>query len=469
MTSGNSTDEPLATGNQEARERLGRMADGFLLHDREILARQDDSVVRIAGGGAVFLRRARGYAPVPLSLPVPSPVPLLAVGPHLKSTFALVSGGTAFVSQHLGDLESVETLDHFHDTLARFQRLFRIHPEVVVRDLHPGYLSTRLAKELAEDWGCESAMPVQHHHAHVAAVLAEHGESGPVVGVSFDGTGYGEDGRVWGAEILDADLVSFRRMGHLRYAPLPGGEAAVRNPWRTAAGYLSLEPEREGDFELAFRGVSDRERETVGIQARRRVNAPLASSMGRLFDAAAAVLGLRGRCAYEGQAAMEMEALASGNPPGAPVGRAILPFPWARDPSGLLVMDPLPLLAALGESRQAGEEAERLALSFHQAVIRTTREMVMEVCRVMGRDTVALGGGVFQNAILLEGLAGTLEDAGLRVLVPGLLSPNDGAISYGQAAVAAARLAGGQEVPPSRVRAHRSADSSISEALKGGR
>lgn len=437
MTSGNPSDEPIAVGNEEARQRLGGLADGFLLHDREIVTRCDDSVVRLVGGAPLFLRRARGYAPLPLSLPVPSPVPLLAVGPHQKNTFTLVSGDIAYPSQHVGELDSLEAMGHFRDALARYLDIFRFRPELVVRDLHPGYLSTRMAFELAEEWGCGVPMAVQHHHAHVAAVLAEHGETGPAVGVAYDGTGYGEDGRVWGGEVMVAELKAFRRVGHLRYAPLPGGEAAVRNPWRTALGYLSMEPERAGDFELAFHRVSHQEREVVGSQAQRGVNAPMASSMGRLFDAAAAVLGVRDRCGYEGQAAMELEAVAASGP------SLPLPFPWMADASGMHIMDPLPLLSALGRARQEGEGVAGLARAFHDAVIRTTRGLVGEVCREACLDTVVLAGGVFQNAILLEGLASALEEDGFRVLIPRALSPNDGAVSYGQAAVAAARLSEG--------------------------
>jgi hydrogenase maturation protein HypF len=440
MTSGNVSEEPIAAGVEEARGRLGGIADGFLLHDREIVTRVDDSVVRVVHGAPLLLRRARGYAPVPVSLPVPSPLPLLAVGPHLKNTFALVEGDQAYLSQHLGDLEDVETMDLFRETLDRFRHLFRIRPRAIVRDLHPGYLSTRLADDVAQELGCGEPFAVQHHHAHVAAVLGEYGEVAPVVGVAYDGTGYGEDGRVWGAEVLEADLEGYRRLAHLRYAPLPGGEAAVRNPWRTAAGYLALEPDRAEDFREAFRGVGARERAVATTQAVRGVNAPLASSMGRLFDAAAAVLGHRRECSYEGQAAMEMEALARGGN-GDPGGGPGLPFPWVKESGGMVIMDPLPLLSELGRRRLAGEDAGLLAHSFHRAVIRTTREVVLEACAETGRDTVVLSGGVFQNRLLTEGLGESLERAGLRVLLPRALSPNDGSISYGQAAVASACLA----------------------------
>ena len=430
MTSGNRSDEPIATGNEEALARLRGIADGFLLHDREILARYDDSVLRMSRDQPVFLRRARGYAPLPLGLPVASPRPLVAVGPHLKNTLTLVHGRKAYVSQHVGDLESLETLAHFRATLENARRLFRVEPEIAVRDRHPGYLSTRVAEEL----GLERTIAVQHHHAHIAAVLAEHGETGPVVGVAYDGTGYGDDGRTWGAEILIADLVGYRRFGHLRYAPLPGGDLAARTPWRVALGYLSIRPEFRTVLASAFEGVDPRERDLVEQQVARSVNSPLASSMGRLFDAAAAVIGLRQVAHYEGQAAMELEALA---------GRRVAtehPCEFIEQEDGW-ILDPLPLLGALGVCRQRGADPADLAADFHASVAWATAELVHRAVESTGVRTVALGGGVFQNARLLGSLEERLGRAGLRVLVPRSLSPNDGAISYGQAAVAAATLA----------------------------
>ncbi|NOT09949.1 MAG: carbamoyltransferase HypF, partial [Gemmatimonadales bacterium] len=337
MTSGNRSEEPIAMGNAEAIRRLTGVADTFLLHDREIVTRIDDSVVRIVGDRPVLLRRARGYAPLPLALPLAAPVPLVAVGAHLKSTFALAHGRKAYVSQHLGDLDSVETLEHWRATLAAYRHLFRIRPEVAVCDLHAGYLSTRVARE----FGLDRTIVVQHHHAHIAAVLAEHGETGPVLGVAFDGTGAGDDGTVWGGEFLVADLVGYRRVGHLLPAPLPGGDLAARTPWRAALGYLSVEPGFRDAFATAFTGVDHSELAVAERQIDRRVNAPLASSAGRLFDAAAAVIGLRRAASYEGQAAMELEALAARRP--------ATEYPSRLVESGeRLILDPLPLLAVLG-------------------------------------------------------------------------------------------------------------------------
>ncbi|MDT8435246.1 MAG: carbamoyltransferase HypF [Gemmatimonadota bacterium] len=456
MTSGNRSELPIATANEEARRDLGDIADAFLLHDREIVSRYDDSVLRPIGGAPAFLRRARGYAPLPVRLPVPAERPLLAVGPHLKNTFALASGDRAWISQHVGDLENLETLAHWRAALAHFEALFRIAPEVLVRDAHPGYLSTRLAEELAAERGAGPPLVVQHHHAHVAATAAEHGETGSVVGLAFDGTGYGEDGHVWGAETLVADLVSFRRAARLRYAPLPGGDLAARRPWRAALGYLSLAPGEEPAFREALRGVPAEERALAARQAERGVNAPLASSMGRLFDAAAAVLGIRRACAYEGQAAMVLEARAAAclrgaDEPDAASGQRLreraaerrvpeLPFPEACE-DGLRVWDPLPLLAALGRRRAEGGGVAALAAAFHLAVADRAATTARDVAAEAGLDTVVLGGGTFQNALLVPMVRDALRGWGLRVLVPSALGANDGGVSYGQAAVAAARLA----------------------------
>jgi len=432
MTSGNLSDEPIAIGNAEGRARLRDIADLFLLHDREILSRIDDSVARVVDGVPLLLRRARGYAPLALRLPIPSPRPLLAVGPQLKNTFTLVRGSAAHVSPHIGDLDSIESLEHFRAALARYQDLFRIAPEVAVRDLHPGYLSTRVAEEL----GLSRTIAVQHHHAHIAAVAAEHGVTTSVVGLAFDGTGLGDDGHVWGAETLVADLNGYRRAAHMRYVPLPGGDLAAREPWRVALGYLSLDPGVADAFALAFRDVGPNQRATAERQIARRLNAPLASSMGRLFDAASAVLGLRRRATYEGQAAMELEALAGARP------AHPLPFP-VRETGGSFVFDPIPLLAALGEQRQRGVDAGLLAARFHESVVSAAAEVAGAVADNSGIDVVALGGGSFQNARLLSGVRGRLEARGLTVLMPRQLGPNDGAISFGQAAIAASLLSRG--------------------------
>ena len=430
MTSGNLSEEPIAIDNADALERLGRIADGFLLHDRGIVSRYDDSVVRVAEGRTIHLRRARGFAPLPLALPVAPPVPLLAVSAHLKNTFTLVHGRAAYVSQHIGDLENLETLRHFRDTVDRWSSLFAVTPEAAACDLHPGYLSTRIAEELK----LRPLIRVQHHHAHIAAILAEHQETRRVIGVAFDGTGYGEDGHVWGAEFLIADLAGYRRFAHLRYAPLPGGDLAAREPWRAALGYLTLEPAARRAFAVAFDGVPATARDLADAQTRCHLNAPLASSMGRLFDAAAAILGVQNGRQYEGQAAMRLEALA-----GRRAGHAIV-MPADAGNDGTVVIDPLPLLVALGERRQAGADPADLAADLHETIAAMTTRLVVRAREETGIDLAALGGGVFQNARLVSTIDTALTARRFRVLHPRRLGPNDGAISYGQAAVAAARL-----------------------------
>ncbi|MGE0159979.1 MAG: carbamoyltransferase HypF [Gemmatimonadales bacterium] len=431
MTSGNASDEPIATGNDEARVRLRAIADAFLLHDREIVARYDDSLVRVVDDRAVLLRRSRGHAPMPIRLPVPARDALLAVGPHLKNTFTLAQGGDAYVSQHVGDLENLETIEHFRASLSRFRTLFRVEPKWVVRDLHPGYLSTRIAAES----GLPELEPVQHHHAHIAAVMGEHGVTDRVLGLAFDGTGHGTDGHVWGCELLEADLREFRRLAHLRYAPMPGGDLAARSPWRALLGYAWLDADGGSWADAALAGLPAAELALVRRQLRQNVNAPRASSLGRLFDAAAAVIGLRARSAYEGQAAMELESVAAS-------GEAeVLPFPVLRDAASCLQLDPVPLLVSLASAKAAGATMPELAARFQTTVAEAASTLAIELCEERGLTRVALGGGCFQNAVLLSAVRRRLEDAGLSVLTPMTLGPNDGAISYGQAVVAAARMA----------------------------
>jgi hydrogenase maturation protein HypF len=367
---------------------------------------------------------------MPLRLPVALREPLLAVGPHLKNTFTLAQGDDAYVSQHIGDLENLETLEHFRASLARFRALFRIEPRWVVRDLHPGYLSTRIAAES----GLPELEPVQHHHAHVAAVMGEHGVTERVLGLAFDGTGYGVDGHVWGFELLEADLRRFRRLAHLRYAPLPGGDLAARSPWRSLVGYASLDDDGGTWADAALAAAPPAELALVRQQVRRAVNSPHASSLGRLFDAAAALIGVRSESAYEGQAAMELEAVSG------PDG-ALLPFPVLRDGRPCLELDPVPLLAALAAAQEQGVPAPELAARFHATVAGRVSELAIELCEARGLRRVALGGGCFQNGLLLKAIVRQLDEAGLVVMTPLALGPNDGAVSYGQAVVSAARIA----------------------------
>ncbi len=436
MTSGNRSGCPIAVSNAEAREQLGDIADALLLHDREILDRYDDSVIRPARDAPIVVRRARGYAPAGLPLPVPAAEPLLAVGAHLKSTVTLATGDRAYVSQHLGDLETLETAEHFDRTRRRMQDALRVEPRVVVHDTHPGYLSTRMA----DRFPAEHRLGVQHHHAHVAAVMAEHGLTGPVLGLALDGTGYGDDGHIWGGELLLATLTSYERVGHLRYLPLPGGDLAVQSPWRSALGALSCAPGAESAFANALAGVPAEELDLARGQIHHHINTPLASSMGRLFDAAAAVLGVRRVAQYEAQAAMELEALA-GSRPAAERDLAI------AETDGRDVVDFVPLLVHLGWLWQRGANVADLAADCHATVAWGMSNLVLRAVERTGVRTVALCGGVFQNARLLASITRRLRDAKLEILVPRRLGPGDGAISYGQAAVGAAWLATGTGNP----------------------
>ena len=337
LTSGNVSDEPIAYRDADALARLGGIADAFLTHDRAIHIRTDDSVARAFRGRPMLIRRSRGYVPEPVRVARGFPRPVLACGAELKNTFCLAQGRHAFVSHHIGDLENAETLRSFTEGIEHFRRLFDIDPRVVAHDLHPEYLSTKYAVELAED-GQVQLEGVQHHHAHIASCLADNGADGPVIGVAFDGTGYGTDGTIWGGEFLLADLAGFERGGHLAPVPMPGGAAAIRQPWRMAAAYLAADAEAQAAPEGLDVVRRNRARwPAVVAMARRGVNSPLTSSAGRLFDAAAAVLGVRDAINYEGQAAVELEQRADPaggrRLPGRPGGGRSVPGPGPRSPA----------------------------------------------------------------------------------------------------------------------------------------
>lgn len=451
MTSANLADEPLVTDDDEARTRLAGIADAFLSHDRRIRARYDDSVLRVVDGRPAMLRRGRGHAPTAVPLPVPAARPLLAVGAELKHTFTLARGSSAHVSPHGGDLEDLATHDAFTEGLAHLGRLLALEPELVVHDLHPEYLSTKLARARFRP---ERRMVVQHHHAHVASCAAEHGLTGQVLGVAYDGLGMGDDGTFWGGEVLLADLTGYRRLARFGRAPLPGGALAVRRPLRMALGYLLAAEEVPGtagaagaapghglDPELWHawaRRVEPRELAAVTTQVRRGLNAPVASSAGRLFDAAAALLGLRDVAEYEAQAAVDLERAAG------QVAAEPLPYRLERV-DGLLVYDPRPTLAALlagGPPETAGAAVPRLAAALHETVVEVTAELLAEARRATGVSTACLSGGVLQNRRLATSLRRRLGSDGFEVLTNEAVPCNDGGISYGQAAVAAARTAG---------------------------
>jgi hydrogenase maturation protein HypF len=432
MTSGNVSDEPIAFENGDARWRLGSIADLLLVHDRPIETRTDDSVVRvIAGRRPLFVRRSRGYVPASVPLPDRAERPILACGAELKNTFCVAKGSRAWVSHHIGDLQNYETLRSFTDGIEHFERLFAVAPEVVAHDLHPEYLSTKYALERP---GVE-LIGVQHHHAHLAAVLAEHSEHGTAVGAIFDGTGYGTDGTVWGGELLVGDLAEFRRAGALRAVRLPGGERAIRQPWRMACAWL-LAAGGDGELPPALRGaVEPRAWAQVAALVETGTVSPLTSSVGRLFDAVAALCGLRATVNYEGQAAIELEAACDPGESGS------YPMPLVEE-DGFLVVDAAATIGAIAADVDARVSAGSIASRFHTALAAATVSACSRIAHSCGTDLVVLAGGVFQNRRLVEAVTAGLEADGLRVLLPKRLPPGDGAISYGQAAVAARRLAG---------------------------
>jgi len=430
MTSGNTSDEPIATGNAEALGRLAGIADAFLLHDRDIYTRYDDSVVRHTPDvGVEFIRRARGYAPFPLEAPFESDVDILAAGPEQKNTFCLLTGSHAFVSQHIGDMENAETLAAFERTIALYGRLFRVRPEIVAYDLHPEYLSTKHALALGLP-----AVGVQHHHAHIASVTAEHGVRDRVLGVALDGTGYGSDGTIWGGEWLAADWAVSERVGHLRQLPLPGGAAAIRRPARMALGALAECGllDHPGARPLRSR-LADGEESTILAMIAHGLNTPRTSSMGRLFDAVAALAGVRDDALYEGQAAIELEALADRTAAGS------YAFGTIESADGVLVVDSAPVLAAALDDVAAGVGAPAISTRFHRAVVAAVVETCTRLAPSLGTRTVALSGGVFMNRLVVAGAVRGLRDAGLTPLVHRQLPANDGGVAFGQAVVAWAR------------------------------
>lgn len=440
MTSGNVSDEPIAYDDTDAAERLAGIADLVVSHDRPIHVRTDDSVVRSLGGmraPPLMIRRSRGYVPASVDLPLDAP-PLLACGAELKSVFCLAKGRRAWPGHHIGDLKNWETLRSFREGVEHFEALFAVEPEVVAHDLHPEYLSTKYALERPD----VDLVGVQHHHAHLAACLAEHGVCGVAVGAVFDGTGYGIDGGVWGGEILVGDLRSFERAAWLWPVRLPGGDRAVEEPWRMACAWLveTLGAEPPLPATLAGRVDEERWRQVASLCAAGSDLAPVTTSMGRLFDAVAALCGLRPTVSYEGQAAVELEALAIRA--SASVGD---PYPL---PLTDCVLDGRVLVEAVLRDLKEGIEVETVAGRFHRGVAAGTAAALVSVASARGLDTAVLSGGVFQNRLLLTETAALLREEGLRVLVPERLPPNDGGIAYGQAAVAAALRQSSGELSP---------------------
>lgn len=456
MTSGNLSEEPIETDDGLAWEHLvaAGIADALLGNDRAILSRYDDSVVRVVDGAVMPVRRARGYAPQPLPLPALDGAPscVLACGPQQKATIALTREGangeaTCFVSQHIGDVENGGTFDAWNAARTRLEDLFDLAPAALACDVHPNYLSSQWAREQARKCNLP-LVEVQHHHAHIASVMAEAIAAGQlttderVLGIAFDGTGAGTDGTIWGGEFLVAGLADFERAAHLRTWALPGGAASVRDARRNAFALLSELGllEHPGAARL-LDGLDEQTRSVTATMIERGINSPRTSSMGRLFDAAAAILGICDKATYEGEPAIELEAAAWRALGGKPVrldGNHTGVFTSADDSPTL---DPQPLIEALLNGIEAGAPADRLALGFHIAITHATTRVACEICAREGLDTVALSGGVFMNRLLLQLLTHELKNAGLAVLVPHALPVNDGCIAYGQAAIARARLA----------------------------
>lgn len=421
MTSANPHGEPLVTGNDEAFGRLGGIADALLLHDRDIVVRCDDSVRR-GGGGARFIRRARGYVPRAIKLPQAGPS-VLAVGGWFKNTVCVTRGDEAFVSQHVGDLDNAAACGFFEETVAHLLHILDVEPAIVAHDLHPDFHSTRFAASFAAERGIP-AVGVQHHHAHIAAVCAEHGIAGPVLGLALDGVGLGSDGAAWGGELLHVEGAHCERLGHLPLLPLPGGDVAAREPWRMAAAVLHT---LGRTVEIPRRFADEAGAATVAAMLARGLNCPPTSSAGRLFDAAAGLLGVRRRASYEGQAAMLLEGLAAGHGP-------VPPWPAWRltDEGGLDLMPLLDRLCSAGD----GSDRARYAAHFHATLSAALTDWVAQAARQQGGDTVVAAGGCLLNRLLAEGLRVGCVGRGLQLLEARQLPPNDGGLSLGQAWVA---------------------------------
>jgi len=428
MTSGNVSEEPIAINNREAVQRLGGIADVLLVHNRDILRRCDDSVVRQFSGRVRQIRRSRGYAPAPVALREKTPA-ILAVGGELKNTVCITRGREAFLSQHVGDLENSAAYDFFREAIEHLSRILEVQPSVIAHDLHPEYLSTKwaLAQQDARLIG------VQHHHAHIAACMAENQLGGQVLGFALDGTGYGTDGQIWGGEALLAQFDTFERVGQFSYVPLPGGAAAIREPWRMAVSYLY---DAFGDAALALeipftRRIDRRKAEFVAKMIARKINSPLTSSCGRLFDAVAALLGIRHTVSYEAQAAAELEMHARSSS-----DAAAYPFEIYRQEDRWQI-GARPSIAAIVEDIQRGVPLGTISRRFHNALVETLALLASKLRESSSLNRICLSGGTFQNELLLDGLSRKLEDAGFEVFTHSVVPAGDGGLSLGQAAIAA--------------------------------
>ncbi len=432
LTSGNRSDEPIVVDDADALARLGAIADVFCTHDRPIHVRIDDSVTRVVDDHQIVVRRARGLAPRPVHFAAGFPRHTLACGAQLKATVCLGRDDVAFVSQHLGDLSEFETVVAYEAAIDHLGALFGIEPVVVAHDLHPDMASSAYAQRIAAVAGDDlETVAVQHHHAHIASCLADNARDDAVIGIAFDGLGLGADGSIWGGEVLHADLTDFRRLGHLRTVPLPGGDTAIREPWRLAAMHLASVLDVDAIEAMDVFARNRAQWSTVGSMAAGGVNTPLTSSAGRLFDAVASILGIRDRVSYEGQAAIELEQRASTD------HRGSYPFQLTDDEP--FVIDTAPLIGAVASDLTDGAPVEVIAAGFHNAVVDLMVASATRARQETGLATVALSGGVFQNALLVARATAALGDAGFDVLVHRRVPPNDGGISLGQAAIVAAR------------------------------
>jgi len=442
MTSANPSDEPIVIDNEEAIERLAGLAGYFLMHDRDIFVQNDDTVARVVNDEPVMVRRSRGYAPRPVFLENPSECNVLACGPELKNTVCLLKGRNAFLSQHIGDLKTAETFAVFKKTVEHMERIFEIKPQIIAHDLHPDYLSTRYAMDLRDDEdGTVQFVGVQHHHAHIVSCMAECGIEGPVIGISLDGTGYGEDGRIWGGEILVADEVSYRRAGHFEYVPMPGGDAVIKEPWRMALSYLYHVYGGElWDLDIDFIREIDREKSQVLLSMiDAGVNSILTSSCGRLFDAVAALAGVRHTITYEGQAACELEGIMADEDAGS--------YPFALlgegrgDPDQSFVLSFKNTIRAIVDDLRRGVNTGETSRKFHRTIADSLKKSCVRVRKSDGLNRVALSGGVFQNVYLLGTLSAELAALGFDVYRHSLAPNNDGCVALGQAVIAARRAA----------------------------
>jgi len=433
MTSGNLSEEPIATENDEALRRLAGIADYFLLHNRDIYIRNDDSVYRMIQEKPYPVRRSRGYAPAPVFLKREMPS-VFACGAELKNTVCVTKGNRAFLSQHIGDVENYETLTSFEHTYRHLCMVLDVKPAVVAYDLHPEYLSTKYALEELNE---KPLVGVQHHHAHIASCMAEHHLDEPVIGIALDGTGYGTDGTLWGGEVLLADLHTFVRAAHLAYVPLPGGEKAIKEPWRMAVSYVeaAFGSEAEEIARELLPDIRDYERKALFQMIAKRINSPLTSSCGRLFDAAASLAGMRNFVKYEGQAAVELENCISASRRYS--GKKDEQYDFSIDNSGsVMVISTAEIIRSIVRDVRNSVDAETISAAFHNTMIELYAAVVVRIKRERGINTVVLSGGCFQNKYLLTNLTAVLEQRGFTVYSHRLVPPNDGGISLGQAVIA---------------------------------